>query len=1020
MNVERMRARMTLACSLMMALLPAASGWAQSVVVPAAGSAAVRVVDLDSGMVTTSHSVSGDAYGVAVRRDGRRAFAGQIHSPRVSAIDFDPPLATTVPQGFTMHGTAVSKDGRRLYVAIRDGSEVAVLDAESLVEQSRIGGLSNPGGIHVDPQGRYVAITSYGVPRLTLVGLPDGVQRYVALPGNGGWAMAASRDGSRLFVQGASGFIAEIDPVLAALVRTNTATATGGALALTPDARTLYFANQSGPLERFDGDTLAPLPALPTGPAALVDVSADGSRVWVGRPSAERLTAYSTIDGTVLADIPVPGITRALGRFIPSAAGALALWDLDDSADGQPGQPALVLASGLGYTAGTVGRGALDCPATGAGAQATIAAPGATEAFSVALWIKPRSSTTPATFIGGQSTDGTNGWWLALDSGAVSATGWSSAPMTSTTPARPGRWQHVAIVADASTVKLYIDGELLRSAPRASTPGSSAPFRLCAHPAIGGNGFDGAIDAVGLFGRPLSAAEIAGLIAESPRAASGLPNPGFESAAPGAVMNAIEGWRFASYNRNDFGAYGPNPTGQVDARIVSDRRRSGSVALRTFVRASGGGGPGDADNRRTTLVIGLPEDLRMAQRAPAIELWRSDPTWTTSSRWYHRLTAFVGDNRTTHEILLYCRAWGLGEGCPNNYFDGAAASAIGADGAPWRRHRIAIPAELDRERLWLRIEHQQDAWDVTTAESTLHFDDLGFEHEIAVASAGNNRIQFFGRGMDGNVVPTRSIGGPATLLDQPHAVAFSDTELFVGNFGSRSIVVFPRDAEGNVAPSRVIAGPATGLAHVTHLRVIGNELYVGAYEGPFLVFAAQASGNIPPKRSLPAMTSVYGVAVDGDELFLSRHPFTNDTAIHVYARRANGTVPPLRSIQGSLQFPSGLAVTASEIVVSDYLDNVVRVYPRSGNGPTPASRSFNDPGGLFEPVDVWVRDDEIYVAARASNSVRVYGLDANGTVAARRAIAGAMTGIGQPVGLIDTLPPEAVEHLFANGFEASR
>jgi DNA-binding beta-propeller fold protein YncE len=1018
MDFGWMRSGLTLALVLGLGLAPVSRAQAQQVVVPAAGSNAVRVVDLDAGSVTTSHAVAGDAYGLGVRRDGRRAFAAQVLGARVSAIAIDPASATTVSQPFTMHGAAVSKDGQRLYVAIRDGTEVAVLDAQTLVEETRIGGLSNPAGIHVDPQGRYVAITSHGVPRLTLVGLADGVKRYVPLPGNGGWAMAGSRDGSRLYVQGAGGFVAEVDPVLAGLVRSTTATAAEGGLALAQAVGTLYFASQSGPLERFDADTLAALPPLATGAAALVDVSADGSRVWVGRPSAERLTAYSTAGGSVLADVPVPGITRGMGRFIPTTSGAIALWDLDDDGLGQPGQPALSLDAGLGYTAGAVGRGALDCPGTGPGAQATLDPPGAAEPFAVALWIKPRALPPTASFIGGLTGDGTNGWWLALEGDAVAVIGLTATPMSSTIPLRPGRWQHVAITADASEARLYVDGQLLRSGPRIDAPATGSPFRLCAHPSLTGSRFDGAIDAVAVFRRAITDGEIAGLVAEAPRTAPALPNPGFETATPGAVLNAIEGWRFASYNRDDFGVYGPNPTGQVDARVVTDRRRSGSAALRTFARASGGSGPADANNRRATLVIGLPADLRLSNRAPAIELWRSDPTWTAPSRWYHRLTAFVGDNRSSHEILLYCRAWGLGEGCPNNYFDGAAASMVGADGTAWHRHRIAIPAGLDRDRLWLRIEHQQDAWDWTTAESTLHLDDFGLEPEIAVASAGNDRIQFFGRGADGNVVPTRSIGGPATMLDQPHAVAFSETELFVGNFGGRSIVVFPRDAEGNVAPSRVIAGPATGLAQVTHLRVFGNELFVGAYEGPFLVFAANAHGNVAPKRSLPAMTSVYGVAVDDEELYLSRHPATGDVAIHVYARTANGSTPPLRSIQGSMAFPTGLALTETEVVASDYFDNVVRVFDRSASGPAPALRQFYDPGGLFEPVEVSVRDGEIFVAARASNGVRVYGLDASGPVSARRVIAGPATALAQPVGLTDSLPPARPEPLLVDGFEA--
>ena len=292
------------------------------------------------------------------------------------------------------------------------------------------------------------------------------------------------------------------------------------------------------------------------------------------------------------------------------------------------------------------------------------------------------------------------------------------------------------------------------------------------------------------------------------------------------------------------------------------------------------------------------------------------------------------------------------------------------------------------------------------------------EDELVVASFANNRVQFFARGGNGNLAPTRSIGGTATLLNQPNGVAVSTTELFVGNHAGQSILVFPRDADGNVAPTRVIAGSNTGLGLVTHLRVFGDELFVASYGAPFRVFDTSAGGNVAPKRVLTAMTGAYGVAIQGAELFLSRHPDTGDNTIYVYAYTADGADPPLRTIQGQfVNFPSGLALTPGELVVSDYFNNVVRVFDRNASGATAALRVFHDSGGLFDPVDAWYRDGEIYVAARASNSVRVYPISADGSVSALRAIAGVATGLDNPLGLVDTGPPALPARLFADGFE---
>lgn len=292
--------------------------------------------------------------------------------------------------------------------------------------------------------------------------------------------------------------------------------------------------------------------------------------------------------------------------------------------------------------------------------------------------------------------------------------------------------------------------------------------------------------------------------------------------------------------------------------------------------------------------------------------------------------------------------------------------------------------------------------------------------EIAVANFGNHRVQCFARDAAGNVTPTRSIAGPDTQLNQPNGVAFGVDAIFVANHEGRSVLAFPREADGNVAPLRVLSGALTGLGRATHLRVYGDELFVATYDGaPLAVFDVGASGNTAPKRVLNTISSVYGIAIDGEEMFLSRHPDTGDHAIYVFARTAAGTDAPLRVIQGqSLNFPAGLALTPTELIVADYFNHAVRVFDRSASGVTAALRVIEDPAGLSNPIEVFHRDDEIYVAARASNSIRVYGIGDHGSVVARRVIAGAATQIDQPLALVDSAFPAASDPVYADGFES--
>lgn len=290
--------------------------------------------------------------------------------------------------------------------------------------------------------------------------------------------------------------------------------------------------------------------------------------------------------------------------------------------------------------------------------------------------------------------------------------------------------------------------------------------------------------------------------------------------------------------------------------------------------------------------------------------------------------------------------------------------------------------------------------------------------EVASASFGNQRVQLFARDGNGDLAPTRSLAGAATLLNQPNGVAFSATEMFVGNHAGQSITIYPRAAQGDLAPTRVITGTNTGLGLVTHLRVFDDELWVASYGAALRVFSVSDGGNVAPQRVLTSMIGVYGLAVTLDEVFVSRHPDTGDNSIYVYARTASGSSPPLRTILGQgLNFPSGLAVTETELVVSDYFNNAVRVFPRQASGSVTATRIISDSSGLSSPADVWVRDDEIFVAARASNSLRVYGLNDNGSSVPRRVIQGATTGLSEPLSIIDTSVPAPPDRVFGDGFE---
>lgn len=79
------------------------------------------------------------------------------------------------------------------------------------------------------------------------------------------------------------------------------------------------------------------------------------------------------------------------------------------------------------------------------------------------------------------------------------------------TPFNPGRWNHIFATFDGTTVRLYLDGVLIKSATQDDDGDTFAASALASETGdfkMGGYGFDGLVDELGVWNRALSAAEI--------------------------------------------------------------------------------------------------------------------------------------------------------------------------------------------------------------------------------------------------------------------------------------------------------------------------------------------------------------------------------------------------------------------------------------------------------------------------------------------------------------------------------
>jgi hypothetical protein len=240
----------------------------------------------------------------------------------------------------------------------------------------------------------------------------------------------------------------------------------------------------------------------------------------------------------------------------------------------------------------------------------------------------------------------------------------------------------------------------------------------------------------------------------------------------------------------------------------------------------------------------------------------------------------------------------------------------------------------------------------------------------------------------------------------------------VSSGAGRYVKAFALANLGNNAAVRTITGFNTGLlSGVYQFALADNELFVSSETGPVSVFGKDDTGDIPPRRTITAMTGTYAVEVDLDELFIAPH-FVDANSIYAYAQSAAGATPPLRQLTTP---PSGanlgLAATADELFVSQYLVAKVQVFARSATGSATPLRTIAGPTtGLGANVDVAIKGNELFVANSGYANVLVFALDANGDVAPVRVIGGPATGFNAPFALAFgvLMLPDA---LFADGFE---
>jgi hypothetical protein len=284
----------------------------------------------------------------------------------------------------------------------------------------------------------------------------------------------------------------------------------------------------------------------------------------------------------------------------------------------------------------------------------------------------------------------------------------------------------------------------------------------------------------------------------------------------------------------------------------------------------------------------------------------------------------------------------------------------------------------------------------------------------------SNSVTVYALDASGNAAPTRTLSGASTGLNLPIGIATDHQgNLYVANRVGGTVGVFPANASGNVAPTRSITSAGMGSPQALAVGT-GDDLYVatcpncgsgnGGTTGVFHFAVNATSSDYSLAGANTGFTVPMGVALDASKNVYVGNAFGGNVA--VFAPGASGNSLPIRSftlnVSGNAQSMSLGANSGANAIAIGMPGSGVQLYDTTASGAAnpvatlAPSSSFplSYPAGVFfdnsvSPPVVYVND----YSASAIYVIQTAGSAPNLTIASVKTIAGAATGLANPLGI---------------------
>ena len=259
-------------------------------------------------------------------------------------------------------------------------------------------------------------------------------------------------------------------------------------------------------LSVFDDDgrpveSILPPHALPTIAAPSQPLVTATAYDLLGRPASVSVNATASYPSTVASDTDV-------GYWPLDERAGTTIHDKASTAD-------LTLAGGAVLAAASAldeARTGIDFDGSSGVASRTSAVSSLTNNFTFEAWFRADGLPSAGNYsvVAYNGTE-TAGWGIGLDStGALVARYGSVNWLATTAIVKTGTYHHAALVRNAGTATLYLDGTAYAPTNATSTPGApGASFSIGREDATAGRYFNGVVDDVAVYGTALSSTRIA-------------------------------------------------------------------------------------------------------------------------------------------------------------------------------------------------------------------------------------------------------------------------------------------------------------------------------------------------------------------------------------------------------------------------------------------------------------------------------------------------------------------------------